>query len=246
MINETQVLFEIDPLIGTDGSLAGTSDPLTGSFTVSPSDSPGVLEVTGQGVISVPTTTAQIQVGIEVEGVTASEVQQEIAQLSTQVIDQLNELGVEDLETISVSLRPNINYDLGQNTVVGFTGTNILQFEIPTEQAGATIDAAIGAGANLIQNINFTAPEEELNQARLDALELAIQDAQSQGFAVLDSLDLEFLEISDIDILGVSNSLTPLPYLEVSTAAFDGSTPIIGGDQEVVANVALDINYEPL
>ena len=217
------------------------SDLLTGSLV--PNNPPNVLEVRGQGIISVPTNTAQIQLGIEVEGDTASQVQQEIAQLSSAVVEQLNTLGVDDLQTISISLRPNLQFNQGQSTVVGFTGTNVLQFEIPTDQAGATIDAAIQAGANLIQNISFIAPDEALNQARIDAITLAIQDAQAQANSVFDTLDLQALEITDIDILGVSNPPSSLPFADFSTVAFSESTPIFGGDQNVIANVALDINY---
>ena len=240
----------LDPLTGASSTDlladASNSDPLTGSVTLAPTDTARILEVTGQGVISVPTDTAQIQVGIEVEGATATEVQQEVAQRSSAVVEQLNQLGVEELQTISISLRPNIQFDEGESRVVGFIGSNVLQFEIPTEQAGETIDAAIQAGANLIQNISFTASETELNQARLDALELAVQDAQEQAISVFDALDLTPIEIVGIEIIGVSSSATS-PLLELRSAdTFDVSTPIIGGDRDIIANVALDINYAPL
>ena len=213
------------------------SDILTGSLV--PAYPSNILEVTGQGIISVPTNTAQIQLGIEVEGDTASQVQQEIARLSSAVVEELNALGVDDLQTISISLRPNLQFNQGQSTVVGFIGTNVLQFEVPNEQAGATIDAAIQAGANIIRNISFIAPDEALNQARIDAIALAIQDAQNQANSVFDTLDLQDLEITDIDILGVSNPPSNLPFADFDAVAFSESTPIFGGDQDVIANVAL-------
>ena len=137
----------IDPLVG-----ASKSDLLIESVTQAQTDTPKILEVTGQGAVSVPTNTAQIQVGVEIEKATATEVQQEIAQITSAVVEQLNQIGVNELQTISISLRPNIEFDQGQSTVVGFIGSNVLQFEITTEQAGETIDAAIQAGANSIQN----------------------------------------------------------------------------------------------
>lgn len=163
------------------------------------------------------------------------------------MVEQLNQLEVEELQTISISLKPKLEFDdQGNSTVVGFTGRNVLQFEIPTEQAGETIDAAIQAGANLIENIDFIAPESELNQARLDAIKLAAQDAQNQAIPLLNTLDLTPLEIVDIDILEVSSPSPRSFSPEFNVAAFDASTPIIGGSQEVVANVALDINYAAL
>ncbi len=242
----------IDELTGLNliNSPVGASDydPLIGSLNHAQTDTSRTLEVTGQGVISIPTNTAQIQVGIEIEGTTATEVQQAIAQRSSEVVEQLNQLGVIDLQTISISLFPEIDYEQDDSPVVGFIGRNELQFEIATEQAGETIDAAIQAGANIIQDVSFIAPETELNQARLDALELAVQDAQVKATSVLNNLGLQPLEIVDIDIIEVSSPRSNLPFLEFEAAdlAFDRSTPIIGGDQDVIASVALDINYAPL
>ncbi|MGB5631847.1 MAG: SIMPL domain-containing protein [Waterburya sp.] len=230
------------PLVGNF-----SRDLLIGNVTPTQTDTSRILEVTGKGVVSVDTNTAQVQVGIEVEGATASEVQQEVAQTSSAVVEQLNQLEVEELQTISISLKPKLEFDdQGNSTVVGFAGRNVLQFEIPTEQAGETIDAAIQAGANLIENIDFIAPESELNQARLDAIKLAAQDAQNQAIPLLNTLDLTPLEIVDIDILEVSSPSPRSFSPEFNVAAFDASTPIIGGSQEVVANVALDINYAAL
>ena len=248
--------------ITTDTSLsdllteASSIDRLVGNFsgelliadvTPTQTDTSRILEVTGKGTVSVDTDTAQIRVGIEVEGATAGEVQQEVAQSSSAVVERLNQLEVEELQTISIRLQPKFEFDdLGNSTVDGFTGRNVLQFEVSTEQAGETIDAAIQAGANLIQNIDFIASESELERARLSAIELAARDAQNIAIPLLDTLDLTPLEIVDIDIIEVG-SPSPRPFsAEFSIAAFDASTPIIGGSQEVVAEVALDINYAAL
>ena len=241
----------LDPLTGEISTepLVGNSngDSLIGNVTPTQTDTSNILEVTGRGVVSVDTDTAQIQLGIEVEGATATEVQQEVAQSSSAVVEQLNQLEVEELQTISIDLQPRREFDdSGNSTVVGFTGRNVLQFEVSTEEAGETIDTAIQAGANLIENINFVASESELNQARLEAIQLAARDAQNQADPLFDTLDLTPLEIVDIDIVGL-NSPSPRPFMsQLEAASFDASTPIIGGSQEVVANVALDISYAAL
>ncbi|WP_052055761.1 SIMPL domain-containing protein [Myxosarcina sp. GI1] len=227
------------------------SDLLLGDVTFTKKDNLKILEVTGKGVVSVDTDTAQIQLGIEAEGATATKVQQKVAKNTAAVVKQLDLLEVEELQTVSISLEPKLKFDnQGNSTVVGFTGRNILQFEISTEQAGETIDAALKAGANVIENIDFIAPESEFNQARLDAIELAVKDAQNQAVSVFNTLDLKPLEIVDIDVMGVSSpsatSSSPEINFLKNAAAFDVSTPIIGGSQEVVAEVALDINYAAL
>lgn len=206
-----------------------------------PINEPKILEVTGTGVTSVPTETAQIQVAIEIEAATAAEVQTQIAQRATAVVEQLNQLGVQQLQTISISLDPNFEFNQGARTLVGFIGRNVLQFKVPISQAGTTIDAAIAAGANSIQNINFLPDEQLLQQARLEALSLAVQDAQTQALAVLNPLGSEPIAITGIDILGVNNSPNFIVPFGVTT--FAATTPVLGGPQDITANVALDITY---
>ena len=241
----------LDPLTGASSTEPlidnFSSDLTTKSLTPTQTDASRILEVTGRGVVSLDTDIAQIQVGVEIEGDTATEVQQQVAQSLSAVVEQLNQLEVDELETISISLQPRLEFDdSGNSTVVGFTGRNIVQFEVATDIAGETIDTAIQAGANTIENINFVATDEELSQARLDAIKLAAQDAQNQAAPLFDILDLTPLEIVDIDVIGVNNpsARSFSPAFEI--AAFDASTPIIGGTQDVVAEVALDISYTDL
>ena len=90
-----------DPLTGES-----SIEPLVGSFsgdfsvgnvtTPAQIDTPNILEVTGTGIISLDAEIAQIQLGIEVQGDTANEVQQEIAQSSSAVVEQLNILEVDE------------------------------------------------------------------------------------------------------------------------------------------------------
>ncbi|HYX12859.1 MAG TPA: SIMPL domain-containing protein, partial [Nostoc sp.] len=70
--------------------------PLTGSTNPNTTQ---ILEVTGQGEVNVPTTLTEVQLGIQVEGKTATEVQEEVARRSTAVVDVLQNLGAQELQT---------------------------------------------------------------------------------------------------------------------------------------------------
>lgn len=240
---------EIDSLTGSSGETPTTisvgSDSLTGSTTAY-TNTPNILQVTGQGEISVPTTLAEVQLGVQVQGETAGEVQEQLAQLSTSVVNVLQDLGAQELQTIDVQLNPVYSYENDVQTLIGYEGSNIVQFELPTEQAGAAIDAAVEAGANIVQNISFTASDEALQQAQLDALSEAVEDAQIQAGAVLNTLDLVPGEIVNIDINTTDiQDPSPLLFNTASAIAFDATTPILGGPQTVTANVSLDIVYLP-
>ncbi|MHC5939584.1 SIMPL domain-containing protein, partial [Nostoc sp.] len=164
--------------------------------------------VTGQGEVTVPTTLTEVQLGIQVDGKTATEVQEKTAQRSTAVVDVLQKLGAQQLQTTSIQLNPVYN---DTQTLTGFTELNTLQFELPTARAGAAIDTAIQAGANLIQNISFTPSDQALQQARLQVLSEAVKDAQAQAGAVFNTLKLTPGKIIDININSADNpSPSPL------------------------------------
>lgn len=243
-----------DPVTGSSGEAPLTvnfnNDILTGSTSPADTDTTRILEVTGQGEVTIPTTLTQVQLGIQVQGETAAEAQEEAAQRSTAVVDVLENLGAQELQTTSIQLNPVYSYDEdGTQTLTGYEARNTLQFELPTEQAGAAIDTAIQAGANVVENISFTASDEALQQARLQVLSEAIEDAQSQADAVFSALQLNPGEIVNIDINSADNP-SPSPLLfdveaKNLASAFAATTPIIGAPQTIEASVSLDILYSP-
>ncbi|OYD97760.1 hypothetical protein CDG76_02635 [Nostoc sp. 'Peltigera membranacea cyanobiont' 210A] len=227
-----------DNLIGVRNPGIAIADPLIGSTAQ-------ILEVTGKGEVSVATTLTDVELGIKVQGKTATEVQEQVAQRSTAVVDVLQKLGAKELQTISIQLNPVYSFENGTQTLTGFEGLNTLQFELPTNQSGAAIDKAIQAGANVIQNISFTASDEVLQQARLQVLSEAVKDAKAQAQAVFSTLQLTPGQIIDIDINSNDN---PSPSPLVSNLITDrvSTTPIIGGSQTIKASVSLDIGYSPI
>ncbi|MCC5645745.1 SIMPL domain-containing protein [Nostoc sp. CHAB 5824] len=256
---EASVSLDIDYSPNSAGTLASAIDSLTGGIKqalaiVAPltggtnPNTAQILEVTGQGEVTVPTTLTEVQLGIQVQGETATEVQEEVAQRSTAVVDVLQNLGAQELQTTSIQLNPVYKYEDGNQTLTGFEGLNTLQFELPTDRAGAAIDTAIQAGANLIQNISFTASDEALQQARLQVLSEAVKDAQAQAQAVFSTLQLTPGKIIDIDINSGGNpSPSPLVFNLAADRGFaaGATTPIIGGTQTIEASVSLDIGYSP-
>ena len=233
-----------DPLLSSNSmSVEESNDPITGGISFTNGDTPYILQVTSQGEVTVPTSITTVDLGIQVQAPTATEAQQELAQQTASVVEVLENLGVQELQTTSVQLYPVYSYEDETERLIGFEGRNTLQFELPTESAGAAIDAAIAAGANLVENISFSASDEALQQARLQALQQAVEEAQIQAGAVFDALDLVPEAIVGIEILGASEPI-PQPF-ELAQADGAATTPIIGGPQTVEATVSLDILYTP-
>jgi len=204
---------------------------------------PKTLMVTGQGVVSIPATIAQVNLGVEVQGATAAEVQQEVARRSSAVVELLRSRNVRNLQTTSLTLNPiysNAPNDVQRLT--GYMGSNIVSFEIDTQQSGLLIDEAIRAGATRINGINFIASEAALTTARQQALRAATQDAQSEADTVLGALNFTRREIVSIIINSPNSYPQPLGDVSLRSAALS-QTPVIGGEQQVRASVTLYVSY---
>ncbi len=207
-----------------------------------------VLTVTGRGVENVQTTKAQVSLGVEAQAKTAREVQQEVARRSAAVVALLKSRGVEKLQTTGISLNPAYNYqDNKPPQLTGFTGSNVVSFQIETEQAGALLDEAVRAGATRIDSLSFIAADEAIAKAQQQALREAVQDAQAQAGAVLGSLNFTTREIVNIQVNGADVPPTPFPRPQLAQADVATRqavpTPVIGGEQEVQAAVTLQISY---
>ena len=203
------------------------------------------LTVTGNGTEKIETTLAEVVLGVEIQGKTASQVQQEIARRTSAVIDLLRSKNVEQLQTTGVRLMPSYETSDRSNgqILVGYTGTNTVSFQTQIDSVGALLDEAVTAGASRIDGVSFTATPEAIAAARQEALRQASFNARTEADVVLDSLNLTAEEVVNIQ---VDNAFAPQPksfnYQRAALAEAD-ITPIIGGEQTVTASVTLQISY---
>ncbi len=205
------------------------------------------LTVSGRGNEMVQTTIAQVRLGVEAQGKTASEVQQDIAKRSNSVVKLLKSRNVTRLETTGISLNPTYRYDNNVQTLVGYNGSNIVSFRTETEKAGAILDDAVKAGASRIDGVSFVATDAAIASAQKVALKEATQDAQEQADAVLAALGLTRREVVNIQVNG---AFIPPPRPLNMTAKFADErvaaappSPVIGGEQQIEASVTLQISY---
>ena len=203
------------------------------------------VTVTGRGIERIPTTLTQVRLGVEIQGKTARDVQEEIARRSSAVVELLRSRQVDKLETTGIRLNPIYSNSNNTRRITSYAGTNIVSFRIETEKAGNILDEAIAAGATRIDGISFVATDEAIATAQKQALRLATQDAQQQADAVLGTLNLSGQEIVNIQINGAS---PPPPVFRrslpgVFEQADVATTPVVGGEQQVQTSVTLQIRY---
>lgn len=203
------------------------------------------VTVTGEGVERIPTTLTQVQLGVEIQGKTATEVQEQVAKRTTAVVEFLRSRRVEKLQTTGISLQQNYQFTNNERRLVGYIGTNTVNFRLKTEEVGSLLDEAVKAGATRIDGVSFAATEEAIASAQKQALRRATEDAQQQGNAVLDALNFTPKEVVSIAINGAN---VPQPRMLQAdgvsrAAAAPFASPVIGGEQTVQASVTLQISY---
>jgi uncharacterized protein len=238
--------------VGSMGAIGlGMMTPPTVSAQIRPNVSQPApmlrtLTVTGQCTEKIPATLANVQLGVEAQGKTAQQVQQEVAKRSAAVVAFLKSRNVEKLQTTGINLNPQYDYNNGKQTLKGYQASNTVSFRVPTGQAGIIMDDAVKAGASRIDSVAFAATEQAISDAQKVALGKATKDAQAQGASVLSVLGLTPKEIVSIQLNG-ANVPAPVPYAMAAKArsqsADASSTPVEGGEQSVEASVTLQISY---
>ena len=201
------------------------------------------LSVSGRGVETIPTTLAQVSLGVEIQGKTAQEVQQEAARRSSAVVAFLKNQNVEKLQTTGIQLNPVYSYTNNVQRITGYAANNTVSFRIPTDKAGTLLDDAVKAGATQINGISFVANDEAIASAQKQALKEATQDAQQQADAVFSALGFKSKEVVSIQVNNASAPPPPMFLRAEAAKVADASTPVVGGEQQVEASVTLQISY---
>ncbi|BAZ28941.1 hypothetical protein NIES4074_13780 [Cylindrospermum sp. NIES-4074] len=204
------------------------------------------LTVSGRGVETIPTSLSQVSLGVEVQGKTAQEVQQEAARRSSAVVALLKSRNVDKLQTTGIRLNPVYSYNNNVQRITGYAASNTVSFRIATEKAGTLLDEAVKAGASQIDGVSFVASDEAIALAQKQALKKATQEAQLQADAVFDTLNLQPKEVVSIQIDGANAPPPPRQFRAEKASLVSGgadATPVVGGTQQVEASVTLQISY---
>ena len=184
----------------TDGTFDAAGIQKVGGSTDPPTN--GTISVTGSGQVEIQPTMAILTIGVNTQDPSAQTAAQQNANIMTNVISALENLGINSssIQTVSYSINPQINYDAnGKSSVAGYQVDSQVQVTITTPtttsqaevqlgtKVGSAIDAAVGQGANEVYGVQFTASNSAVQQADQQALQLAVQDDVQPGEVDRDS-----------------------------------------------------------
>jgi uncharacterized protein YggE len=180
---------------------------------------------------------AVIRLGVQLSGSDLAAVQAQNAKQSQAVLDALRRISVADIKTFQYTIDKYYENVNGTSVDRGYTVRNI--FEIRTDDVsavGSLIDAAVGAGANVVDLISFEASNPEYYYQR--ALDLAVADAVEKAKSVSDSLGIP---IETVPVSITENSAAPRP-MQTFQREF-AATPVVPGNISVEANITAEFVY---
>ena len=163
------------------------------------------LSVTGSGTVLVESDLAIVTVGVQETSKDVLEAQSTVNEKIAAIKPALLDAGVEESEINTDSINIYANYDYSDNTevIVGYTARNSLSVRTTDmDNVGSLIDAAFAAGANTLDNVQFTVQDD--TQAREQALTMAVEDARRKADVLASAAGLQVASIERISEGGVS------------------------------------------
>lgn len=146
---------------------------------------PGLISVPGVGRAAVRPDVALAHLGAEARAPQLADATAEVARRLAAVLERVKALGVaeRDITTVAYSVEPLLAPRRSEEEpwrVVGYRATNVVQLRIRApERAGAVLDGAVAAGANVVRSLQFTVDDPSAARAR--ARERAVKDAEERA-----------------------------------------------------------------
>lgn len=207
------------------------------------STTPSLL-ASGQGEAKATPDRASVLVNVQTRASTAAAAGADNATRTRAVLAALERLGLPraQLSTEGYSVYPEMVYDRdgGSPRVAAYVVTNSVRAETHhPAQAGAIVDAALAAGANMITSLSFFASsiEEPRRQAILAAVASARADAEAMARAAGGSLG-GLLELSTQGPTIPPRPMYDMAMLRRGAAVANEQTPVNPGQQTVTVFVS--------
>jgi uncharacterized protein len=207
-----------------------------------PADQPRTINVNGMATVEREPDRAVVLLAVESQAPTAREASQRNAQLMERVLAALRQAGVasEAIRTVSYELRPEYSRperDREPPVISAYRNINMVQVRVDDiARVGVVIDAALGAGANRVANLNFELRDAE--SARLEALGMAMAQARREAEAVAAAAGQRLGEPLTINVgTHYAPPRPPMPMARMEMDMVAVAPPIEGGQLGVTATV---------
>lgn len=202
------------------------------------------LSVSGNGTVLVESDLAIVTVGVREASADVLVAQATVNEKIAAIKQALLDAGVQETEINTDSINIYANYDYSDNTevIVGYTANNSLSVRtMDIDNVGALIDAAFAAGANTLDNVQFTVQDD--SEAREQALTKAVEDARRKADVLAAAVGMQVTAIESIAESGVYTYDSMRNFAQMDAAATEGSgagTLVQAALVSVDASVSMD------
>jgi len=207
-----------------------------------------VLPVSASAEITSEPDKVAVSAGVITEGKDASAVATENAAKMTSVYAALTRAGVSrgDIKTSQLSLQPRYNYESRKKPrIVGYQANNsVIVTSYDLSKTGDIIDALVQAGANNINNIQFSLRDPEAVEAMV--LDKAIRKARNKAQAMATSAGVTLGALQSLTTSGNGYTAHNQAYDEIIVTATGGGssggavrTPVSYGNHTIKQTVHL-------
>jgi len=204
------------------------------------------IRVTGDSIVTAKPDRVQIDIGVMTRAPQSLAAASQNASRLNAVLASLRKAVCPgtDIRTISYTLSPDYQYhpNGGEPTLLGYTATNVVRItldELP--KIGTVIDAATQAGANRVQDIQFTLRDSQA--VRAQALREAAITARGEADTLAAALGLKVVRILSVE--ETTQGIMPVRNAMLVMAEARAPTPIQPGTIDVNANVTLTVEVAP-
>ncbi len=202
------------------------------------------LSVSGNGTVLVESDLAIVTVGVREASADVLVAQATVNEKIAAIKQALLDAGVQETEINTDSINIYANYDYSDNTevIVGYTANNSLSVRTTDiDNVGALIDATFAAGANTLDNVQFTVQDD--SEAREQALTKAVEDARRKADVLAAAAGMQVTAIESIAESGVYTYDSMRNFAQMDAAATEESgagTLVQAALVSVDASVSMD------
>jgi uncharacterized protein YggE len=217
-------------------AFAGVFEP-SGARGQAAEPASGGISVLGTGSTNVTPNRASFAFGTVSQARTAGAALAASSQAVTRVVNALRQTGVarDDVQTSQVSLSPRTNEN--GDEIVGYTATNTVTANVrKLADAGAVIDAAVGAGSNQVYGPNLLSSDQDA--AYRNALKAAVAEARAKAETLASAAGRTLGQIT-----AISEGGAPPQPLPAAGRAQDSAVQIEPGTQRIEATVSVTFAF---
>jgi len=221
------------------GSAGGSEVARLGLF--SSGETPYTISVTGSGLASASPDIADINLGVDSSGTSASEVIAENTTQMNKVLEAIRALGIadEDIQTVSYNMWVEQVYNPENGLPTGeirYHINNQLRIRLrDLTQTGKLLEDALGAGANTVNGIAFSIENPTALQAK--ARELAIASARAKAESLAAGLGVKLGDVRQVS--EYSSGAVPVASYAKAEGMGGGDLSISTGSTAITVDVQI-------